>query len=162
MGAQIQHLGGYQPGDIDVCVLTTYVQGQPLKINTSGQLELCICYREGNDDGYVGLAKGFSGSLSRNLSDIYNGKATYWAGYNTLKLDNQNPRDPDHDDYPYDINDTFTPGDDLYINSSAKLTNAAGPYDTICANSTPVALVLATPSGVAEASPAWLEIYQVR
>jgi len=171
MGAKIRHLGGAQDGEFTVCTDTdAYVAGQPLKINTSGNLELCKCYREGNDDGYCGLAKGWSGSThqSDKLSDLYNTKGTYWMGYNQLKLDRDDPRNPydsasgTGDDYPYDIYDTFTPGDDLYINASGKLTNSAGPYDTICDGATPVAYVMATPSGGAETGPIWLIINQVR
>ena len=163
MGAKLCHLGGRQPGDYDVNPNTNaYVAGQPLKINTSGQLELCLCYREGQDDGYVGLAKGFSGSAvsvanPTHPGDLYNGKATFFMALNIIKLDNQDPRNTAGDDYPYDTNDTFVPGDDLYINNSGKLTNAAGPYDTICANSTPIAVVLAVGS-----NQSYLEILQVR
>ena len=163
MGARIMHLGGYQPGDTEVNPLTpAYVQGQPLRVNNSGQLELCLCYVEGSDHGYCGLAKGFSGSLSQQLSDIYNGNATYWAGFNTLKLDAEDPRNHDDDIRPFDPNDTWQPADDVYINTSGILTNAAGPYDTICANATPIGYVLATPSGGAETDPDWLVINQVR
>ncbi len=163
MGGRIMHLGGYQPGDTEVNSATlAYVQGQPLKVNTSGQLELCLCYREGHDDGYCGLAKGFSGSLAERLSDIYNGNATYWAGYNTIKLDAEDPRNHDNDHVPFDPNDTWQPGDDVYINTAGILTNAAGPYDTICAGATPIAYVLATPNNTAETNPAWLVINQVR
>jgi hypothetical protein len=161
MGLLIRHLGGFQDGTIDVNPNTlAYVAGQPLKVNTSGQLELCLCYREGHDDGYCGLAKGWSGSVTAadptHPSDIYNGKATYLAGFNQFKLDNNDPRNV-NDDYPYDTNDVYQPGDDLYINTVGKLTNAAGPYDSICADATPVAYVVAVGAG-----NSYLIINQVR
>jgi len=156
MGAKIMHLGGYQDGTRTMNPVTTsFVQGQPLKVNTSDQLELCTCYREGHDDGYCGLAKGHSGSMADHKSDMYNGKSTYWAGYNQLKLDAEDPDNHDDDDYPYDINDVFQGGDDLYINTAGKLTNAAGPYDTICEDATPVAYVV-------EVGSSYLIINQVR
>lgn len=148
MGAKIMHLGGYQDGTRTLNPATdAYVQGQPLKHNTSGQLELCKCYREGYDDGYSGLAKGHSGSMSDLKSDIYNGKATYWAGFNQLKLDADDPENHDDDTYPYATAPTYTPGDDLYINLSGQLTNigpgaGGGVYIDVCANATPIAYVL--------------------
>jgi len=156
MGAKIMHLGGYQDGTRELNPATdAYVQGMPLKHNTSGQLELCKCYREGHDDGYSGLAKGHSGSMADRKSDMYNGKATYWAGYNQLKLDASDPDNAENDDYPYDVNDVFVAGDDLYISNFGKLTNIAGPYDTICEDATPVAYVL-------EVGESYLIINQVR
>jgi len=147
MGAKLRFLGAWQDGEWDVDPDTlAYVQGQPLKFNTSGNLELCLCYREGYDDGYCGLAKGFSGSATLNLSDLYNTKGTYWPGFNQFKLDNTDPRNTS-DDYPYDTTLTYAVGDDIYIDGNGKLTNN-GPgahqgYATVCADATPIAYVIA-------------------
>lgn len=148
MGAKIMFLAGFQDGTRTMNPATdAFVQGQPLKHNTSGQLELCKCYREGYDDGYSGLAKGHSGSMADQKSDMYNGKSTYWAGYNQLKLDAVDPENPDDDDYPYDTVPVYTPGDDLYINLSGFLTNVGpgaggGVYTDVCLHATPIAYVL--------------------
>lgn len=160
MGAKIMHLGGYQDGTRTLYPhSTSYVQGQPLKVRIDDLLELCLCYREGHDDGYCGLAKGHFGSMADQKSDLYNGKATYWAGYNQLKLDAEDPENPADgagtDDYPYDTDDVYQGGDDLYINTAGKLTNAAGPYDEICDGATPVAYVV-------EVGTTYLIINQVR
>jgi len=164
MGAKIQFLGGYQDGTIEVNPNTdAYVQGQPLKINTDAQLELCLCYREGYDDGYAGLAKGWSGSaaVGDRRSDIYNGKATYWAGFNQIRLDATDPRNPDNDVVPFDTAPIYNPGDDIYINVLGFLTNVgpAGPagYTAVCDNATPIAYVVSV-----GAEDAYLVINQVR
>ena len=147
MGLEIKgFLGGYQDGSLDVNPLTgAYVAGQPLKVNTSGQLELCYCYAEGTDCGYCGLAKGFSGSTSLQKSDLYNGKATYIAGYNKLTLDALSPVNPS-DRVPYDTTLTYNEGDDLYIDGHGLLSkNGPGThagYATVCANATPIAYVV--------------------
>jgi len=163
MGAKLQFLGGYQDGAQPVNPSTdTYVQGQPLKVNTSGRLELCKCFRVGHDDGYCGLAKGWSGSatMANRLSDIYNSYATYWAGFNQFKLDNNDPRN-ENDDYPYDTAPIYTPGDDIYINMVGKLTNV-GPgevtgYTGVCDDSEPIAYVVQV-----GANQSYLIINQVR
>jgi hypothetical protein len=163
MGAKIRHLGGYQSGDHSVNVHTDpYVQGQPLKFNTSGQLELCKCYREGHDDGYCGLAKGWSGAatIAARLSDIYNGNGTYFAGFNQLKLDHDDPRN-EEDEYPFDTAPIYHPGDDLYINILGQLTNNhpdGNPgYTAVCDDATPIAYVLQV-----GANNSYLIINQVR
>jgi len=163
MGAKLQFLGGYQDGCFEVNPSTDpYVQGQPLKFNTTGQLELCLCYREGHDDGYCGLAKGWSGSHTDKLSDIYNGKATYWAGFNQMKLDTTDPRN-ENDDYPYETVVTYNEGDDIYINDLGQLTNI-GPggssgYADVCDDATPIAYVIAIPTSGAQT---WIVINEVR
>ena len=147
MGLQvIGFLGGYQDGSLDVNPLTAdYKAGQPLKVNTSGQLQLCFCYAEGTDTGYCGLAKGFSGSTSLLKSDRYNGKATYIAGYNKLKLDAASLVDA-ADHVPYDSTLVYNEGDDLYIDENGLLSNngpGAHPgYATVCDNATPIAYVV--------------------
>ena len=162
MGLQILgFLGGYQDGTIDVNPLTLdYKAGQPLKVNTSGQLELCLCYAEGTDCGYVGLAKGFSGSAALMKSDLYNGKSTYIAGYNKLRLDAASVVDT-ADHVPFDATLIYNEGDDLYIDGNGLLTNngpgAHAGYATVCANATPIAFVLEV--GTAQS---YLEIAQVR
>ena len=154
MGAKLRFLGvNQQDGEWEVNPSTAaYVQGQPLKFNTSGQLELCLCYRAENDDGYCGLAKGFSGSTAFKDSDIYNGKATYWPGFNSFKLDNTDPKNPNNDDYPYDTTLTYLPGDDIYIDANGKLTNngpgAHAGYADVCASATPIAYVIAVATGI--------------
>jgi len=170
MGVQVRFLGGYQDGTLDVNPLTAaYVAGQPLKVNTSGQLELCTCYRQGYDDGYVGLAKGYSGSTTDKNSDIYNGKATYFAGFNQLKLDNQGTARNANDNYPFDTSLTYNEGDDIYIDENGKLTNngpGAHPgYATVCSNATPIAYVVEVGTGVAAdgtSTYSYLVINQVR
>jgi len=170
MGIQTKFLGGYQDGIYDVNPLTAaYVAGQPLKINTSGQLELCLCFAEGYDNGYCGLAKGFSGSTSRRLSDIYNGKATYFAGFNQFKLDNQGTARDEDDHYPYDTTLIYNEGDDIYIDGNGLLTNngpgAHAGYATVCANATPIAYVMAIGTGTSPdgmSSYNYIVINQVR
>ena len=165
MGAKIMHLGGRRPGDYPVNPNTDlYVQGQPLKFNTSGQLELCKCFRVGYDDGYVGLAIGYSGSANKvdnptHPGDLYNGNASYYMALNLLKLDNTDPRNVD-DDYPYDRTRTYLAGDDLYINDVGKLTNVnplggAGIYDDVCEYGEPIAVVT-------KVATSYIEIQQVR
>jgi len=165
MGGKIMHLGGIRVGDYPVNPNTAaYIQGQPLKFNTSGQLELCLCYREGYDDGYAGLAIGYSGHATRvdnptHPSDLYNGNASYYMGHNILKLDNTDPRNID-DDYPYDRTRTYLPADDIYINVVGKLTNVnpgggGGIYDDVCLNATPIAFVT-------KVATSYLEIQQIR
>lgn len=164
MGCKVLHLGVFQPGDWDVSPTTdAYVAGQPLKVNTSGKLELCKCYREGYDDGYVGLAKGFSGNALNVVnpthpSDLYNGKATFFGGHNMLKLDHEDPRNT-NDIYPYDRAQTYNEGDDLYIGLTGLLTNigpdVSGVYRDVCPHATPIAVVMTVASS-------YLEIYQVR
>jgi hypothetical protein len=152
MGCKVRHLGGYKDGNFDVNPLSDlWVQGQPLKFNTAGLLELCKCYREAHDDGYCGLAVGHLGTLADRKSDIYNGKAAYYAGYNQLKLDAADPENHDDDDYPYDTALVYTPGDDLYINELGFLTNigpggGGGVYTDVCLDATPIAYVLAVAS----------------
>jgi len=149
MGAKLRFLGtNQQDGEWLVDPDTdAYIQGQPLKFNTSGMLELCKCYREGHDDGYCGLAKGFSGSLAERLSDISNNKATYWPGYNQFKLDDTDPRNHDNDHFPYDTTLHYVPGDDIYIDENGLLTNnspGAHPgYGDVCDGATPIAYVIA-------------------
>jgi len=166
MGAKQLHLGGARPGDYPVNPNTTaYVQGQPLEFNTSGQLQLCTCFREGYDDGYAGLAIGYSGSATiiqnpTHPSDLYNGNAAYYMAFNLLKLDNTDPRNTAGDDYPYDRTRTYQAGDDIYINDVGKLTNVnpgggGGVYDDVCLNATPIAFVTKVASS-------YLEIQQVR
>ncbi len=159
MGAKIRFLGGYQDGTRPVSTAATteqsgntlanvYVQGQPLRINNVGDLELCNCYREGYDDGYAGLAKGWSGSVATGdkLSDIYNGNATYWAGFNQYRLDSDDVRNSGNDVVPFDDTPVYNPGDDIFINTLGFLTNvgSSGPagYTSVCANATPIAYVL--------------------
>ena len=148
MGAKLRFLGAWQDGEWDLNTASEdYVQGQPLKFNIAGTLELCLCYREAHDDGYCGLAKGFMGSLAEKLSDVYNGKAAYWPGYNQLKLDADDPRNHDNDHEPYDTTLTYVVGDDIYIDENGLLTNN-GPgahvgYATVCDDATPIAYVIA-------------------
>jgi hypothetical protein len=162
MGLQVKgFLGGYQDGSLDVNPLTgAYVAGQPLKVNTSGQLELCYCYAEGTDCGYCGLAKGFSGSTSLQKSDLYNGKATYIAGFNKLTLDEASAVDGS-DHRPFDTTLTYNEGDDLYIDENGLLSNngagAHAGYATVCANATPIAYVVEVGT-----SQAYMVINQVR
>jgi len=153
MGMTLQgHNGGFIDGGFDVNTSTTaYHAGMPLKINTSGTLELCLCFRNGYDDGYVGLARNHSGSTSDTKSDIYNGKAAYITFPAQVKLDNDDATDP-ADAYPWDVTRVYVPGDDLYINEVGYLTNVApggggAVYDDVCANGSPIAIVMVVDSG---------------
>ncbi len=150
MGMKILFLAGRRVGDIPVSSSTTaYVAGQPLQLDSNGELTLNTngyIYGGGATYNHVGLALGHSGSTSDRYSDLYNGKAGVLVGAgNIVELNNSDPENPD-DDFPFDTSMTYSPGDDLYIDTNGKLTNAApGTYD-VPSNSDPIAYVIQPPS----------------
>jgi len=84
------------------------------------------------------------------------------AGYNKLRLDNDDPRN-ESDDYPYvRAVTTYTPGEDLYIGQTGLWCNAIGGSPQAAANSIIIGYVIDTPSGAAESDPTYLIVAQIR
>lgn len=152
MGMKIKYLGGRRLGDFEVDPNTAaYVAGQPLQVNSSGQLTLNTNgYQQGGGATYnhVGLALGHSGSTSDQYSDIYNGRAGVLVGAgNVVELNADDPENP-NDALPYDDTLTYNEGDDIYIDTTGKLSNATpgGSGSAVPAGSDPIAYVLVAPT----------------
>lgn len=148
MGMRLRHLAGAIIGDYEVNASTAaYVAGQPLKIGVSG-LELCTEYIEGNDNAFVGFARGHSGGTTDRKSDVYNARAAYVSGAGNVVEGNDDDPDNPSDTFPFDTTLTYTVGQDVFVNQSGLLSNrtpgASG--SDVPSNSEPVGFVLEAPA----------------
>jgi len=151
MGMKVRYVGGRRLGDYGVNTSTSaYAAGQPLQIVAAGLQLNTTGYQQGGGATYnhVGLALGHSGSITDQYSDIYNGNAGVLIGSgNVVSFNATDPNNPS-DALPYDSTLSYAVGEDLYIDTNGKLSNATpgGSGSSVPASSSPVAYVLVAPT----------------
>lgn len=107
---------GIHDGEKYAAAGTTYIGGQPCAYNSSGDLVLCT---SGNVAAYCGVFT--NNNTVDGVTATTRAQASKFSGHNNLTIERELVSEVQT--YPFDENQTYSPGDPLYINNDGKWTN---------------------------------------